>query len=121
MVRGSTRCWGRTWRPPRRAATPRGSRSGGGGAGGAAPEGRPHLESLEFGVEDAGEDVLQITVPVDRHYDVSREADVVEEVGRLHGLDQLPRTLPAAGERRGGLSREQLLRRRAEDAMAGLG
>ncbi len=80
-----------------------------------------HLEGLEFEVEPGGEDELSVTVPVHRHYDVTREADLIEEVGRLHGLDRLPRTLPAHGERSGGLSREQLLRRRAEDAMVGLG
>ena len=38
------------------------------------------------------------TVPPDRHYDVTREVDLIEEVGRVHGLDEhLPTTLPAVG------------------------
>ena len=38
---------------------------------------------------------LQATVPLHRHYDVTREADLIEEVGRLEGFDRLPRPLPA--------------------------
>jgi phenylalanyl-tRNA synthetase beta chain len=80
-----------------------------------------YLERLGFGVEIAGED-LQVTVPPDRHYDVRREVDLIEEVGRVHGLDEhLPSTLPAVAGRAGGLTREQRLRRRAEDAMRDLG
>ena len=34
-------------------------------------------------------------MPPDRHYDVTREVDLIEEVGRIHGLDEhLPSTLP---------------------------
>ncbi len=80
-----------------------------------------YLERLGFGVEPAGDD-LEVTVPPDRHFDVTREVDLVEEVGRIHGLDEhLPSTLPAVAGRVGGLSREQRLRRRAEDAMRDLG
>jgi phenylalanyl-tRNA synthetase beta chain len=80
-----------------------------------------YLERLGFGVETAGED-LEVVVPPDRHYDVTREVDLVEEVGRIHGLDEhLPSTLPAVAGRVGGLSREQRLRRRAEDTMRDLG
>jgi phenylalanyl-tRNA synthetase beta chain len=79
-----------------------------------------YLERLGFGVEADGED-LKVTVPPDRHFDVTREVDLIEEVGRIHGLDEnLPSTLPAVGQR-GGLSREQRLRRRAEDTMRDLG
>jgi phenylalanyl-tRNA synthetase beta chain len=84
-------------------------------------EARGHLGALEFEVDPVGERDLSATVPVDRHYDVTREADLIEEVGRLYGLDRLPRTLPSHGERTGGLTREQLLRRRAEDVMRDLG
>jgi phenylalanyl-tRNA synthetase beta chain len=80
-----------------------------------------YLERLGFGVEAAGED-LDVTVPPERHYDVTREVDLIEEVGRLHGFDRhLPTTLPETSERIGGLSREQRLRRRAEDALRDLG
>jgi phenylalanyl-tRNA synthetase beta chain len=80
-----------------------------------------YLERLGFGVEVAGEN-LEVTVPPDRHYDVTREIDLIEEVGRVHGLDEhLPSTLPAVAGRVGGLTREQRLRRRAEDTMRDLG
>ncbi len=80
-----------------------------------------YLERLGFGAEPVGDD-LEVTVPPDRHYDVTREVDLIEEVGRVHGLDRhLPSTLPAVAGRVGGLSREQRLRRRAEDAMRDLG
>jgi phenylalanyl-tRNA synthetase beta chain len=80
-----------------------------------------YLQRLGFGVEVSGED-LEVTVPPDRDGDVTREVDLIEEVGRIHGLDEhLPSTLPAVAGRVGGLSREQRLRRRAEDAMRDLG
>ncbi len=80
-----------------------------------------HLERLGFGVERDGED-LEVAVPPERHYDVTREADLIEEVARVHGLaEHLPTTLPDVRERVGGLTREQALRRRAEDALRDLG
>jgi phenylalanyl-tRNA synthetase beta chain len=80
-----------------------------------------YLERLGFGVNVSGDD-LEVTVPADRHGDVTREVDLIEEVGRIHGLDEhLPSTLPAVAGRIGGLSRPQRLRRRAEDAMRDLG
>lgn len=80
-----------------------------------------YLERLGFGVEVEGDD-LGVTVPPDRHHDVTREVDLIEEVARVHGLEEhLPSTLPAEAGRVGGLSREQRLRRRAEDAMRDLG
>jgi phenylalanyl-tRNA synthetase beta chain len=80
-----------------------------------------YLQRLGFGVEADGAD-LTVTVPPDRHYDVTREVDLIEEVARVHGIDEhLPTTLPAVAGRVGGLSREQRLRRRAEDGLRDLG
>ncbi len=74
-----------------------------------------YLRRLEFEVDAQGED-LEATVPFHRHYDVTREADLIEEVGRINGYaDHLPSTLPSATGVGGRLSREQRLRRRAED------
>jgi len=82
---------------------------------------KTYLERLGFEAREAGED-LEVVVPPDRHYDVTREVDLIEEVARVHGIDEhLPTTLPAVGGAVGGLSREQRLRRRAEDGLRDLG
>jgi phenylalanyl-tRNA synthetase beta chain len=79
------------------------------------------LERLGFGVKRKG-DVLTVTVPPERHYDVSREADLIEEVGRVNDLDKnLPSTLPATSGQAGGLDREQRLLRRTEDELRDTG
>jgi phenylalanyl-tRNA synthetase beta chain len=80
-----------------------------------------YLERLGFAVEVEGDD-LAVEVPPDRHYDVTREADLIEEVARVHGIDEhLPSTLPGTTGQAGGLRRDQRLRRRAEDALRDLG
>jgi phenylalanyl-tRNA synthetase beta chain len=78
------------------------------------------LRALEFAVEEApgGLDVL---VPAFRRNDVTREADLVEEVARIDGLEKLPATLPARRGSAGRLTTEQRLRRRAIDALVGRG
>jgi phenylalanyl-tRNA synthetase beta chain len=78
------------------------------------------LEALEFGVADAP-DGLDVSVPAFRRIDVYREADLIEEVARVDGLEKLPATLPKRRGTAGHLSIEQRMRRRAVDALVGRG
>jgi phenylalanyl-tRNA synthetase beta chain len=80
---------------------------------------RELLTALGFDAADA-DDGLDVTVPAFRRNDVTREADLVEEVGRFD-LDKLPATLPKRRGAAGRLSTEQRLRRRAVDALVGRG
>jgi phenylalanyl-tRNA synthetase beta chain len=60
-------------------------------------------------------------VPAWRDSDVQREADLIEEVARIHGLDKLPTTLPSRRHAVGVLTPRQRLRRRLEDALCDRG
>jgi len=80
-----------------------------------------HLQRLGFETAERP-DGLDVTVPPWRRNDVTREADLIEEVARLHGVnDQLPATLPRRRGAVGVLTPAQRLRRRAEDLLAGRG
>ncbi|MDE3189184.1 MAG: phenylalanine--tRNA ligase subunit beta, partial [Acidobacteriota bacterium] len=73
------------------------------------------LRRLGFAVD--GETV---TAPTWRARDVTREADLIEEVARFV-LDEVPFTLPARRDAIGRLTSEQQLRRTIEDVLAGCG
>jgi phenylalanyl-tRNA synthetase beta chain len=80
-----------------------------------AEEQRAIIARLGFDVDG---DV--VTVPTWRARDVTREADLVEEVARFV-LDDVPFTLPPRRELHGRLTPEQQLRRRIEDVLVGCG
>jgi phenylalanyl-tRNA synthetase beta chain len=79
-----------------------------GRAGGTRPEEQPE------------EQRDTVTVPTWRARDVTREADLIEEVARFV-LDDVPFTLPARRDALGRLTPEQQLRRTVEDVLAGCG
>jgi phenylalanyl-tRNA synthetase beta chain len=78
------------------------------------------LEALEFTTYEE-DDGLDVQPPAFRRGDVMREVDVIEEVARIDGLDKLPATLPSRHGADGRLTPRQRLRRRAADALTGLG
>jgi phenylalanyl-tRNA synthetase beta chain len=82
----------------------------------AEDEQRRILDSLQF---EVAED-WNVTVPTWRARDVTREVDLLEEVGRMK-LEEVPFTLPARREMFGRLSLEQQRRRVVEDVLVGLG
>ncbi|HET8979366.1 MAG TPA: phenylalanine--tRNA ligase subunit beta [Solirubrobacteraceae bacterium] len=78
------------------------------------------LKALEFTVDWAPHG-LEVTVPAFRRTDVTREADLIEEVARLGALEDLPATLPSRHNAAGRLTEVQRMRRRAADALTAQG
>ena len=78
-------------------------------------EQREILRRLGFEVEGN-----TVVTPTWRARDVTREADLIEEIARFR-LDAVPFTLPARREAVGRLSAEQQLRRTVEDVLVGCG
>ena len=81
---------------------------------------RQILEALEFEAVDAP-DGLDVTVPAFRRADVTREADLIEEVARLDGLEKLPATLPPRRGASGRLTVRQRVRRAVTDSLVAQG
>jgi phenylalanyl-tRNA synthetase beta chain len=91
---------------------------------------RQLLETIGFSAADA-DDGLDVTVPDFRRADITREADLIEEVSRLDGVERLPATLPSRkidldnlpADHSGvaGLTARQRQRRRAADALTAQG
>ena len=82
----------------------------------APEEQRATLRGFGFDVSDGWD----VTVPTWRARDVTREADLAEEVARSV-LDRVPHTLPLRRHVRGRLTKEQRLRRLVEDVLVGAG
>ncbi|MBN1628305.1 MAG: phenylalanine--tRNA ligase subunit beta, partial [Thermoleophilia bacterium] len=77
------------------------------------------LQRLGCRMGENGQD-LAVEVPTYRA-DLEREIDLIEEVARIHGLDQIPCTLPARRSGHGGLLASQAALRRVEDLLVGAG
>ncbi len=78
------------------------------------------LDGLGYAPADTGE-AWSCAVPYWRWLDATREIDLVEEIGRVHGLKHVPVELPRIPPGIGGVTREQQIRRRIEDHLAGVG
>ncbi|MFC7061580.1 phenylalanine--tRNA ligase subunit beta [Halobacillus seohaensis] len=77
------------------------------------------LNRLQFDFNQTGED-FKVSIPT-RRGDVERFEDMLEEVARIYGYDNLPFTLPSGASQAGGLSREQHLKRRVKAFFEGSG
>ncbi len=74
---------------------------------------------LGFGVI-GNADKFTVSVPR-RRWDISIQADLVEEIARIYGYEKLPTTLPEAGATAGELTATQKLRRQVRTIAEGAG
>ncbi|WEV70403.1 phenylalanine--tRNA ligase subunit beta [Lactobacillus sp. ESL0785] len=77
------------------------------------------FDRLNFQAELAG-DNLTVNVPA-RRWDIAIPADLVEEVGRLYGYDNIKSTQPVLAETHGGYSAEETALRRIKKVAQGQG
>ncbi len=81
---------------------------------------RSYLEPLGFATAERSGEAVDYTIPTYRP-DCEREIDLIEEVARHHGYNNIERTLPRTKEPSGGLTPTQLGRRAVRDALLGTG
>jgi phenylalanyl-tRNA synthetase beta chain len=74
------------------------------------------LQRLGFKIGLQSEDLIEVSVPTWRR-DIEREIDVIEEIARIHGYDNIPTTLPRNANATAGRSLSQRLEERAKQAL----
>ena len=79
----------------------------------------PIFARLQFSFE-TNKDSWLVTVPT-RRGDITLPEDLIEEVARLYGYDNIPTSLPSGETTQGGLTPEQMLRRGIRHHLIGLG
>lgn len=72
---------------------------------------------FSYSLED---DYFEVTIPAYRN-DISMDADLIEEVARLYGYDNLPSTLPTMPMTTGNLTEKQYKERYVRDVLINLG
>lgn len=77
------------------------------------------FKRLGFGVSVSGE-TFTVTVPP-RRWDIHIEADLLEEVARIYGYDEIPSTLPSGPTTLGVLTDKQRLIRASRSLLEGFG
>ncbi len=77
------------------------------------------LDRLHFDYTEQPEnaELLSVTIP-GRRGDIERDVDLIEEVARLYGYDQIPTSLMTGVTTPGSLTREQQLRRNLRNLLA---
>ena len=75
------------------------------------------FRNLEFGVESDGSGTLQVGIPSFR-VDIEREIDLIEEVARLYGYENIPMTMPVAEVVSDRIPRSQALEREVKNLLA---
>lgn len=90
------------------------------GTGFTSGEIKEFLQSVEFGAEQIGADLLSVKVPSFR-VDVSRPEDLSEEVARLWGYNNIKTSFPQIPAKRGNPSPVIALREKCKEIMNGFG
>ncbi|MFO7983534.1 MAG: phenylalanine--tRNA ligase subunit beta [Desulfuromonadales bacterium] len=78
------------------------------------------LSSIDLDVSRLGDEMLKVIVPTFRP-DLEREIDLVEEIARLHGYDNIPVTMPQGEVVSHRPKPKQARERRLREAMVGSG
>ncbi len=78
------------------------------------------LTAIEFKVTEIDSDTLEVTAPTFR-VDIEREIDLVEEIARLKGYNDIPTTLPVVPMRFSEQDSKRLLRLRLAEIITSIG
>lgn len=81
---------------------------------------RKYLKLLGFNLQEPAPEACAVEIPSWR-YDVTQEADLIEEIARLHGYDKIPVTLPRVRKTEQVFAPAEKSLRRLRHFLAGLG